>query len=150
MYRLLFLREAADRTALATQSPLIFIGRAPSCHLRLLDSGVSDRHAAIERRDDGYYLCDLGASNGVRVNHERVHHHRLSTGDELEIGAVRLMFEIMHPPLARHRRVDLLWVVAVAVVAALVAGHVALLAWIFSTPRPHRLVPTVPPSLEPS
>lgn len=149
MYRLLFQQRTPTPLALATRAPLVFIGRSPDCQLRLLDSGVSDRHAAIERREDGYYLRDLGVSNGVRVNRELVNHHRLATGDELEIGAVKLVFEVVHPPAPRRRRVDLLLILASAVITATVAGQIALLAWIFSESRPRRLPLFPPPAVAP-
>ena len=147
MYRLLFKGDTDPRTALATRSPLIFIGRGPDCHLRLLDPGVCERHAAIERGEDGYYLRALGGPNGVRVNGELVNQRRLGTGDEVEIGAVKLIFEMLHPPPVRRRVMDPWVLLAGFVMAATVVGQVAVLIWIFSTPRPRRPAPAPAPAV---
>lgn len=142
MYRLLFQNESPARAPFATDESLLFIGRDTSCQLRLLESGVSDRHAAIERRDDGYYVRDLDSANGVRVNGQPVRGQRLNTGDELELGAVRLRFEVVHDPPRQRRRVDPLVVAAATAVIASLAGQIAMLVHIFSEPRPRHPILT--------
>lgn len=44
------------------------IGRAPDCDLRLADSTVSWRHAALRPGPDGWMLADLSSTNGTHVN----------------------------------------------------------------------------------
>lgn len=115
------------------------IGRETGCQLRLLDPGVRDRHAAIERRADGYYIRDLDETDArpsLRVNGQLVREQRLSSGDELEIGAVQLQFEVLHQTARGRRRFDPLFGAATLIVAGSILGQIALLAWVFAQPRP--------------
>jgi pSer/pThr/pTyr-binding forkhead associated (FHA) protein len=138
MYRLQFLNPVAPQEPVVVHLPSITIGRDAACEIQLPEKGVGDRHARIERRGDGYYLHDLESSNGSFVNGQRVLNHRLATGDELEIGVVRMRFEIVHGAVSgsRRRPLDLLQLAAVTVVVLVVGGQVALLSSIFSESRP--------------
>lgn len=136
MYRLLFENRHQPRQPYLTNERLVWIGRDNACQIRLAESGVSDRHAAIERRCDGYYVRDMNSANGVRLNGRRISEQRLRSGDELEIGSARLRFEIMHGARTARRRADLLQIAAAALVAAVIAAQLALLGRIFSETRP--------------
>jgi pSer/pThr/pTyr-binding forkhead associated (FHA) protein len=46
----------------------------------------------IVRRGSDYYLDDSGSLNGTYVNRHRIDSHRLSDGDELQIGKYKLAF----------------------------------------------------------
>lgn len=133
MFRLVF---DNSRSPYVGREPLTVIGREPGCSLQLAEAGISERHAAIERRADGVYIRDLGSANGVRVNGQPVTEQRLATGDEIELGAVRAAFEIVHEPPPEQRAFDPLQWLATGVVACLVAGQVALFVWIFSQQHP--------------
>lgn len=137
MYRLVFQNRDADRAPFVGDAPAV-IGRDPESTLRLTDSGVSDRHASIERRADGYYIRDLGSANGVRVNGQRVTEQRLAGGDEIEIGAARLKFEVLHELATARRAFDPLQMIAVTTITLLVAGQVTLFGWILSQEHPRR------------
>lgn len=67
-------------------------GRSPDNDVFLDDVTVSRRHAEIRRREDGWYVHDLGSLNGTYVNRERVEMTKLASGDELQIGRFRLVF----------------------------------------------------------
>lgn len=138
MYRLIFQsREPARPTFTGGDTPVV-LGRDASCAVRLADGGVSDRHAQIDRRADGYYLRDLDSANGIRVNGQRVTEQRLAGGDEIELGAVGFKFEVVHEPPPERRAFDPLQAAAVAVVALLVAGQIGLFVWILSRPHPRK------------
>ena len=139
MYRLVFDQHTARREAFTTRASLLLIGRSPLCQLRLLDNGVGDRHAAIERGADGYYIRDLSSSNGVRVNDQPVTVQRLATGDVLELGAAKLTFEIVHQPPPPRRSVDLLQVAAFILLAGLLIGQAVLFFNIFSVHRSRKM-----------
>ncbi|HUK82225.1 MAG TPA: FHA domain-containing protein [Verrucomicrobiae bacterium] len=141
MYRLLFQGRDAGRTPFIGRKPQIAIGRGAGCELQLAEDGVSDQHAVVERRTEGYYLRDLGSANGVRVNGQLVAEQRLATEDEIEIGSVRLRFEVVHEPPPERRTLDALELTASVVVTLVIAGQIALVAWVFSTPRPVRGTP---------
>ena len=70
----------------------ITVGRSPECDIFLDDVTVSRRHAIVSRRDDGYYINDLGSLNGTFVNRRRVESAKLSDGDDVQIGKYRLTF----------------------------------------------------------
>ncbi|HYO60003.1 MAG TPA: adenylate/guanylate cyclase domain-containing protein [Archangium sp.] len=71
---------------------LTTLGRHPSNTLRLVDREVSKEHATIERMGRDFILRDLGSSNGTFVNGRRVAELRLRDGDEISLGATRLVF----------------------------------------------------------
>ena len=68
------------------------VGRRPDCDIFLDDVTVSRDHAVIVARGDEHYLDDLGSLNGTYVNRRRIESHRLSDGDELQIGKYKLAF----------------------------------------------------------
>src|SRR3982751_4524261 len=59
------------------------------------DANVSRQHAEIEARDGGYYVIDLGSSNGTTVNGEKLTGEKyLSPGDVILLGgSSRIEFE---------------------------------------------------------
>jgi hypothetical protein len=68
------------------------IGRNPDAEIFLDDVTVSRNHAMLVRRPDGVYIDDLGSLNGTYVNRARIESHRLTDGDELQVGKYKLMF----------------------------------------------------------
>jgi diguanylate cyclase (GGDEF)-like protein len=62
------------------------IGRTDDCQIRNTDASVSRTHARIECRPDGYYVVDLGSTNGTFVNNTAHRAARLEDGDYLRIG----------------------------------------------------------------
>lgn len=68
----------------------IVLGRSSACALVLRDDTVSRRHAALELRDGGWWILDLGSSNGTWLNGRRVAEAEVRAGDDLQLGAVRL------------------------------------------------------------
>jgi hypothetical protein len=68
------------------------IGRSSSADILLDDVTVSRHHAVVLRRPDGLYIEDSESLNGTYVNRHRVESHRLSDGDELQIGKFKLTF----------------------------------------------------------
>ena len=141
MYRLQFLNPVVPKEPMVVNLPSSTIGRDATCEIQLPEKGVGDRHARIERRGDGYYLHDLDSPNGSFVNGQRVLDQRLTSGDELEIGGVRMRFEVGHGVVGETRRpLDLLQLLAITVVVLVIGGEIALLSSIFSESRPTRKV----------
>jgi hypothetical protein len=68
------------------------IGRTPDAAVFLDDVTVSRNHALLVRRQDGYYIDDLGSLNGTYVNRRRIESHRLTDGDEIQIGKYKLSY----------------------------------------------------------
>src|SRR5208283_3634485 len=63
------------------------LGRAPEAEVRLLDEGISRRHARIIRTPDGgFELSDLDSTNGTYHNGLRLQGSiRLGEGDKLQL-----------------------------------------------------------------
>lgn len=61
------------------------VGRLGTCDIPLPHSGVSRKHARLERRGDGWHIVDNGSANGTRVNGRQVIQTRLVPGDVIEI-----------------------------------------------------------------
>ncbi len=68
------------------------IGRRPDSDIFLDDVTVSRDHALLVRRGPEYYLDDCGSLNGTYVNRRRIESHRLTDGDELQVGKYKLAF----------------------------------------------------------
>ncbi|MGZ3459326.1 MAG: FHA domain-containing protein, partial [Archangium sp.] len=77
---------------------LTTLGRHPSNTVRLVDREVSKEHASIERMGQDFILRDLGSSNGTFVNGRRVAELRLRDGDEIALGASKLVFHAGEAP----------------------------------------------------
>ena len=69
------------------------IGRSDDVDLTISDTSISRKHAQVVRRPDGFFLSDLGSTNGSFVNKEPVSDASLlSEGDKVAIGHVVFKF----------------------------------------------------------
>lgn len=65
----------------------LLIGRNPECSLSLGDDFASGRHARLYRRDDSWFVDDLGSTNGTFVGNQRVDEAApVDTGSRIRIG----------------------------------------------------------------
>ena len=62
------------------------IGRAPTAHVRLSDSGAAWDHCLIRPQDGGYRIVDCHTGGGTYVNGMRVREQQLEPGDQINIG----------------------------------------------------------------
>ncbi len=74
------------------------IGRDRSSGIRIADSYLSRRHAAIQYIDtQGFYLVDFNSTNGSFVNGERAYQPlELKDGDRIKLGSMTFNFFINH------------------------------------------------------
>jgi pSer/pThr/pTyr-binding forkhead associated (FHA) protein len=49
----------------------ICIGKEDGCEVKITDAGVSRRHARLARKGNGWFVEDLGSSNGTYVNFKK-------------------------------------------------------------------------------
>lgn len=70
------------------------IGSVAGNTVLLTDTGVSRKHVGIKRVDGGYELADLGSTNGVYVNGEKVARRKLEVGDVIRVGTTEIVFRI--------------------------------------------------------
>jgi len=64
----------------------VFIGRHGQCELVLHDPEISRRHLKIAPGENGWWLDDLGSTNGSFVNGQRITHQTAAPGDRIQIG----------------------------------------------------------------
>ena len=75
------------------RTPLAQIGRGAHNDVRLTDESVSETHAKLQRRDDGWYAVDMNSTNGTYVGGSRVTgERRLDGAPDVRFGGVKLRF----------------------------------------------------------
>ncbi|MDG0816758.1 AgmX/PglI C-terminal domain-containing protein [Bdellovibrio svalbardensis] len=75
----------------------IVIGHDADVNVDLDSDQVSPIHCMIERRDNGFYICDLGSQSGTFKNGQAVLDESISTGDELSVGPFKISFFVGVP-----------------------------------------------------
>jgi hypothetical protein len=70
----------------------VTIGRSPDAQVFLDDVTVSRDHAVLVQRNGDWFLDDSGSLNGTYVNRRRIESHKLTDGDELQIGKYKLTY----------------------------------------------------------
>jgi hypothetical protein len=82
--------------------PGLVIGRGSDADLRINDPGISRTHAQIRVSGSEPSLqidiVDLGSTNGIMVNGQKVRHAVLGEGSRIEIGSTRML---VHAPAGR-------------------------------------------------
>src|SRR5438874_11435273 len=73
-------------------APVITIGRLPENMVVLSHPQVSGRHARLEQVQGGYNIIDVGSTNHVYVNAQRVTNQLLQPGDEIRIGPYKFTY----------------------------------------------------------
>jgi Protein of unknown function (DUF3662)/FHA domain len=69
------------------------LGRSRDCEVTIEDPNVSRRHAEIRLDNGTWSIMDLGSTNGIEINGERVREARLETGDRILLGRTEVVFE---------------------------------------------------------
>ena len=72
--------------------PELVIGRLEELDIPLEGEGLSRRHARMFQEGDGWWIEDLGSTNGTHVNDVRVSRHRLTDGDQIRCGVATCKF----------------------------------------------------------
>ena len=73
----------------------VTLGRSRQCDVVVDDPNVSRQHAEIRPRGGSWVLTDLGSTNGSRINGQPVERPEVvRSGDEIELGATVLRFEV--------------------------------------------------------
>jgi hypothetical protein len=88
--RLVALDEGSD---IALDRSMVVVGRHPLCDVRLDSLRISRHHCCMTQDKDELIVRDLGSTNGIRINGERVERGRLRPGDELSIAHIRYRLE---------------------------------------------------------
>jgi len=76
------------------ENELYRIGRSNECDIVVENKSVSKLHAELAFVEGDWFVKDLGSSNGVLVNGERVEEARLESGDRLQLGRMDFEFTV--------------------------------------------------------
>jgi pSer/pThr/pTyr-binding forkhead associated (FHA) protein len=70
-------------------------GKAQGNHICLRDESVAFNHFRVYFSDGVFSIYDLGSKRGTLVNGQRIEKSRLNHGDVIDVGDVKLRFEIV-------------------------------------------------------
>jgi pSer/pThr/pTyr-binding forkhead associated (FHA) protein len=77
------------------RSPLAHVGRGAHNDIIVADESVSDSHAKLQRREDGWYVVDMGSTNGTYVGGRRIDGEAPLIGaPDLRFGGVKFIFRV--------------------------------------------------------
>ncbi|HEX5972733.1 MAG TPA: FHA domain-containing protein [Gemmatimonadaceae bacterium] len=83
----------AKGTRFAIRSALAHVGRGAHNDVRLADDSVSETHAKLQRRDDGWYVVDMDSTNGTYVAGTRIDgERRLEGTPDVRFGGMKMRF----------------------------------------------------------
>jgi pSer/pThr/pTyr-binding forkhead associated (FHA) protein len=87
-------------TRFAIRSALTHVGRGAHNDIRLADDSVSETHAKLQRRDDGWYVVDMDSTNGTYVGGTRIKgERRLEGSPDVRFGGMKMRFAPADAPL---------------------------------------------------
>lgn len=71
----------------------LIIGRGEKNDIRLDGLQISNRHARLQKNANGIYIEDLGSTNGVYLNGQRVQRQIISKSDQVQVGSFVLRID---------------------------------------------------------
>ncbi len=75
------------------RSALGHVGRGAHNDVRLSDESVSETHAKLQRREDGWYIVDMGSTNGTYAGGSRVMgEKKLEGSPDVRFGGMKFRF----------------------------------------------------------
>lgn len=84
---------AMKGTRFELRAPLTHVGRGAHNDIVLTDDTVSDSHAKIQKREGGWFVVDMGSSNGTYCGGQRIAGEASLTGaTSLRFGGIRVSF----------------------------------------------------------
>src|SRR5215475_8605587 len=95
------LLSLADGPSILIDKPILLLGPPGECDVQLNSKKVSRRHCVLAQVSDYLVIRDLGSTNGVRINGQRVAEGKLRAGDELQVGNFK--YQVCSDPLGRSK-----------------------------------------------
>jgi pSer/pThr/pTyr-binding forkhead associated (FHA) protein len=81
------------------RTPLAHVGRGAHNDVAIANESVSDVHAKLMLREDGWYVADLGSTNGTYVSGTRItDERRLEGTPDVRFGGVKAIFRVVGAP----------------------------------------------------
>lgn len=85
--RLVVVDQQGRKVATHRLDGTLQIGRSPACQIRPDDTYLSQVHARVAPRGDGWVVEDLGSTNGTYLNRRKVAvPTRIAPGDRIRLG----------------------------------------------------------------
>lgn len=89
------------------RTPLTHIGRGAHNDFVINDLSVSETHAKLQRREGGWFIVDMGSTNGTYVGGRRINgEHTLAGAPDVRFGNVKCLFQVIRgeqqPGLEAH------------------------------------------------
>jgi pSer/pThr/pTyr-binding forkhead associated (FHA) protein len=75
----------------------VVVGRSPGCDVLLDHRSISGRHCELELVKGWWRVCDLGSSNGTKINGRAINTNWLLPDDELMLGKERFYLVYVAP-----------------------------------------------------
>jgi pSer/pThr/pTyr-binding forkhead associated (FHA) protein len=88
----------AEGPPISLDRPIVFVGRHADCDVRIDSKKVSRRHCCLVQLHDRLVIRDLGSTNGVYCNGQRIAEAVLAPSDEVQIANLRYQVVVEDSP----------------------------------------------------
>jgi DNA-binding NtrC family response regulator len=93
---LVFYHRDGTTVAHLERGRAVIVGRSEPADVVIGDSSLSRQHARFTWQDQGgLFIDDLASTNGTTKNGKKIDHTRISPGDDLALGSVRVSVHIL-------------------------------------------------------
>ena len=92
MWKLTIEDDEGQRTSLDLTLAEYTVGRAEDNDIRLTERNISRRHAAVIWQNGGWYIKDLGSTNGVEFQGRKIDSKRVEEGDVYQLCDYEIRF----------------------------------------------------------
>lgn len=98
--------QVAQPYRFSLERQVVHFGRGDDNDVHIDSGSVSSEHCVMERVIGGYVLKDLGSTNGIKLNGERVDEINLRNDQDIHIGDVVFAFQLSEEEMTALRLED--------------------------------------------